>query len=658
MARLKALAADVRAILGPSCKIGYAADWSEYFGYQTPEGDLRFHLDPLWADANVDFVGIDNYMPLSDWRDGTGHADAGAGSIYDLDYLKGNVAGGEGFDWYYACRQRDAQIRTPITDGDGEPWVLRYKDIRNWWGNLHHERLGGVRQALPSVWVPECKPVWFTEFGCPAVDKGTNQPNMFIDPKSSESVLPHYSDGRRDDLIQMQYLRAVTDYWSDAANNPVSAVYGGPMVDMDRAHVWAWDARPFPQFPTNTALWSDGGNYARGHWLNGRTTAQPLASVVAEICARSGVTAVDVTRLYGLVRGYSVADVGSGRAALQPLMLAYGFEALERDGVLVFRMRDGIPLAEVTADDLAVSEETEGWVEASRATEAEIAGRVRLSYVEAEGSYEALAVEAVFPDEVTRGVAQSEVPLALTRSEAQGTVERWLAEARVARDGARFALPPSLGHLGAGDVVRLTDAGLYRIDRVEQAGALAVEAVRIEAEVYRPSDESAEAAVPVVFVPLLPVYPVFLDLPLMTGQEVEHAPHLAVAATPWPGSVAVWKSDQDSGYVLNTTLTAGSVVGLTETALGPARMGVWDRGSVLRVKLGSGALASVTEDQLLNGANLLAVGDGAPGNWELVQFRDAALVGPDTYDLTVLLRGRRGRKAFRQGVGLRAARWC
>ncbi len=62
VARLKALAADVRAILGPSCKIGYAADWSEYSGYQTPEGDLRFHLDPLWSDANVDFVGIDNYM--------------------------------------------------------------------------------------------------------------------------------------------------------------------------------------------------------------------------------------------------------------------------------------------------------------------------------------------------------------------------------------------------------------------------------------------------------------------------------------------------------------------------------------------------------------------------------------------------------------------
>ena len=43
---------------------------------------------------------------------------AGATSIYDPAYLQSNVNGGEGFDWYYASdADRDAQIRTPITDG-------------------------------------------------------------------------------------------------------------------------------------------------------------------------------------------------------------------------------------------------------------------------------------------------------------------------------------------------------------------------------------------------------------------------------------------------------------------------------------------------------------------------------------------------------------
>jgi hypothetical protein len=34
---------------------------------QDGSGDVCFHLDPIWADPNTGFIGIDNYMPLSDW---------------------------------------------------------------------------------------------------------------------------------------------------------------------------------------------------------------------------------------------------------------------------------------------------------------------------------------------------------------------------------------------------------------------------------------------------------------------------------------------------------------------------------------------------------------------------------------------------------------
>src|SRR5690606_1168452 len=193
---LKTLAADVRALL-PGAEIGYAADWTEYFGHQPQDGsgDVYYHLDPLWADANIDFIGIDWYAPLGDWRDGTEHADAAlAQTSHDPAYLRGNVEGGEGYDWYYAsAADRDAQIRTPITDGYGAPWVFRYKDVRAWWSNAHHDRPGGVPAGSPTVWVPQSKPVRFMELGCPAADKGANQPNVFYDPKSSESALPCYS---------------------------------------------------------------------------------------------------------------------------------------------------------------------------------------------------------------------------------------------------------------------------------------------------------------------------------------------------------------------------------------------------------------------------------------------------------------------------------
>ncbi len=651
VAALRALAADVRAILGPDCKIGYAADWSEYASYQTPEGDLRFHLDPLWADANIDFIGIDNYMPLSDWRDGVAHLDAEWGAIYNTDYLQANVAGGEGYDWYYAAPEhRAAQIRTPITDGaHDEPWVYRTKDIRNWWQNEHHDRIGGAREPGATAWVPMSKPVWFTEMGCAAIDKGTNEPNKFLDPKSSESSIPHFSNGRRDDLIQMQYLRAMIGYWGEAANNPVSAVYDAPMVDMSRAHVWAWDARPYPQFPNNLALWSDGENYARGHWLNGRATGQPLANVVAEICEKAGLVSIETDALFGVVRGYSVADVNSARAALQPLMIAYGFEAAEREGVVRFSMRDGRAGSDLAQEDLAISDDLEGTVETARSPEAEIAGRVRLSYVEAEGDYGTRAVEAIFPDEESRNVAQSELALALTRSEAQRTVERWLSEARVARDSARFALPPSMSWLGAGDVVSLEgrdgERRNYRIDRVEQAGALTLEAVRVEPGVYEPSDEAEERAIPRPFSAPVPVSPVFMDLPLMLGAEVAHAPHIAVAASPWPGSVAVWSSTRDEGYQLNKLLPAAAIAGETLTPLFAAAPGLWDRGAPLRVRLTGGDIAAADAGDVLNGANLVAIGTPGGDDWELLQFAKAVLVEPNVWEISERLRGQAGTDA-------------
>ncbi|MEM1388340.1 MAG: glycoside hydrolase/phage tail family protein [Pseudomonadota bacterium] len=646
VAALKALAADVRAILGPGTKISYAADWSEYFGYhpQDGSGDVYFHLDPLWADPNIDFIGIDNYMPLSDWRDGDAHTDADWGSIYDLDYLKANIEGGEGYDWYYAdSAARAAQLRTPITDGaHGEPWVYRYKDLKAWWQNTHHERIGGTRQASATDWVPQSKPIWFTEYGCAAIDKGTNQPNKFLDPKSSESALPHYSNGQRDDYMQMQYLRAVNAFYADAANNPVSTHYSGPMVDMDRAHIWAWDTRPYPFFPGLDEVWSDGANFARGHWLNERASARSLQGVVAEIADAREVATYDVSRVTGLLRGYVPGSVDTGRAELQPLMMAYGFDAVERDGVLRFQSRDGLAKAEIDTQALAVSPEAEADLTLMRSSEADVAGRLSLSFIEADGDYETRAEEVAFPDEAAQTLSSSDVPLVLTQVEARGIAERWLSEARVARDIAQFSLPLSQLGLGAGDVVRLEGAD-YRIDRANLAEFQTVEAVRVERELYTPSDAVELAKRPRPYWAPVPVYPLFMDLPLLRGDETPHAPYLAATAKPWPGAVAVYDAASDAGYGLNTVITQASVIGITQTALDQATPGVLDRGAPLRIKLISGALSSAALDDVLAGANAAAIGDGSAAAWEVIQFTDAELSDePFVYEISGRLRGQAG----------------
>ncbi len=650
VAAFRALAAEVRALLGPGVKIGYAADWSEYWGHTLANGDRLFHLDPLWADGNIDFIGIDNYMPLSDWRDDTDHADEARRAIYDLDYLRANIEGGEGFDWYYTGPEAvAAQRRDPITDGAfNEPWVFRYKDIRAWWSNLHHDRVNGVRNPVPTAWAPGSKPVWFTEIGCPAVDKGTNQPNVFLDPKSSESALPRASNGARDDLIQFQYLRALLGYWGDPVRNPVSPIYGGPMIDLTHTFVWAWDARPFPAFPRLRAVWSDGENYTRGHWITGRMGARTLASVVTEICHRVGMYDIDMSQLHGLVRGYAVTDVTDARAALQPLMLRHGFDAVERDGRIAFLTRDGRAQAVVDADALVETDEVPGALRADRAAEADMAGRVRLRFVEAEADYEIAAEESVLPDAATHAVAASDLPLVMTRTEARQTVERWLSESRIARDGVKLALPPSRADLRAGDVIDLRTgaaAGLYRIDTLELGPFRIADAVRVEPVAYRALEMPDDAPPVSDFTPPIPPLPLFMDLPLIRGNEVDHAPHLALAATPWPGAMALYAASGGQDFTLLNLFGRPAAIGTLMTALPSASAAVIDRGAPIQVRMARGTLQSVGLDRLLAGANLAVIGDGRPDGWEVIQFAQADLIAPDEYLISHRVRGRNGSDA-------------
>ncbi|MDO5647992.1 glycoside hydrolase TIM-barrel-like domain-containing protein [Paracoccus sp. (in: a-proteobacteria)] len=650
VAELCRLAADVRQILGPDVKISYASDWSEYFGHHPGNGELFFHLDPLWADENVDFIGIDNYMPLSDWRDGDAHLDAGFGRIDNPDYLRGNVCGGEGFDWFYASdTERDAQRRTPITDGYyDEAWVWRYKDIRAWWENLHYNRPGGVRDDQATAWVPGSKPIWFTELGCAALDKATNQPNKFLDAMSSESTLPHYSNGTRDDAIQAAYIAAVMDYWRDGANNPAMPD-GRRMVDVERAHLWCWDARPFPAFPARRDLWSDGPAWDRGHWLNGRAGAVSLRAVVGDICRRAGVADFDTSQISGVVRGFALTGNDTGRAALQPLMLAHGFDAVERDGVLRFIARDGLARATIGPDDLALADGVTGF-ETVRAPDAQIAGRLRLTHVEAGADYGAATAAGSLPDHRQDSISDSEFAMSLTRAEGRAIIERWLAEAAISRDTARFAVPPSRADLGPGDVVRVAMPDLpaqrWRIDRVERAGAITIDAVRVEPGAYTPSLRHDEDTAIRRFVPPLPVFPVFLDLPLLRGDEDPAAPYLAVTARPWPGSVAAYVSDDaGGGFDHNLHLDQAAVIGRTLNDLSRARPGVLDRGAPLKVRLRAGALSSVTQRAMLSGRNLLAIGTGDLTGWEVMQFTRAELVAPDVWDISGRLRGQAGTDA-------------
>ena len=650
VAALVALAADVKAML-PDAKVSYAADWSEYFGHQPGDGsgDVRFHLDPLWSSADIGFVGIDNYMPLTDWRDGNQHTDrlAGTRSIYDLDYLKAGIAGGEGFDWYYAGEAaRTAQTRTAITDGAyGKPWVFRHKDLKSWWLNAHYDRPGGVEAAAPTGWVPQSKPFWFTEAGCAAIDKGTNQPNAFVDAKSSESLLPYFSSGHRDDFLQNRFVTAIGEYWSAAGGgNPVSAVYGAPMLDAARLFLWAWDARPFPYFPALDDVWADGPNYSFGHWLNGRIGAVPLARLIAEICDAYGFTAYDVSEVEGLADGFVIERPMAARDALEGLLAAFAIDAIESGGKLKFRMRRKDAAATIVHDELAETDAQTPLFALTRAQETELPAAVKLVYVETAAEYRLASVEARRLRGSSAREAGLQLPCAIGQATAQARADVVLQESWAGRETIDFALPPGRIDLEPGDVVEIELGSAMRPVRIEQVtdGALRrLRARSYEAAVFDPPDAPQRGftlrAATVLGQPDVAI----LDIPVIVPGVPSHAPWFAASAKPWPGKLAAYKQRSATSYAFNRMIEAQATKGLLLDALPAGPLYVLDRAASVSVALAAGGLSSVSMGELLAGANAAAIGDPVTG-WEVLQFATANLIATGTYRIGSLLRGQSG----------------
>lgn len=663
VAALVQLAADVKTILGAGTLVTYGADWSEYFGHQpspatgAANGDLTFHLDPLWASANIDAVGIDCYWPLADWRTGSAHLDwqAGARAITDLNYLKSNIFGAEGYDWYYAsAADRDAQVRTPITDGGGKPWVYRFKDIRAWWGNPHYNRVGGAEQASATAWTPQSKPIWFTELGCPAVDKGANQPNVFHDPKSSESAFPYFSSGARDDFMQRRYLQAMHEFFDAThagyapGSNPISPVYGAPMLALDRIYVYTWDARPYPAFPNNTAAWGDGPNWTHGHWLNGRIASAPVAQTVAAILDDYGFADYDVSTLRGVIGGAVIDRIMAPREALQPLELSQFIDSVESAGKIRFRPR-GLngPVVTLAPGDLVETAPEAARFQLTRGQETELPAAAKIGYVAAGTSYHGAIAEARRSGVGSQRIASADLALVLDEAQAEAIAQSWLFEAWAARERATFALPPSRLALEPGDLVTLSVDGrerLLRLIEVADGGRREVHALGLDPGAYdvidAPTRAARAATVAVYGKPLF----AFLDLPLLRGDEIAHAGYVAAYQSPWPGSIAVYRSPGADGFLLNTQLAARATMGETRSGLASGPTGCWDMANAVTVELAYGQLLSVTDLALFDGANLAAI-ETAGGQWELIQFGRAELTGDKTYRLSRLLRGQAGTEA-------------
>lgn len=496
---------------------------------------------------------------------------------------------------------------------------------------------------------PQFAAAWCDELGCPAVDKGPNQPNAFPDPKSAEGSTPWFSNKGRSDLAQSRFLKAHMSHWDpssaefDEAGNPLSPIYGGRMIDHERSYLWAWDARPFPAFPQRADLWSDGAHWSRGHWLNGRLSSPDMAGLVAAILQDHGYHDAIVGEVDGSVTGYVIAEPTTARAALEPLADLFDLSAHETGGKLVIERagagrRPALAIAELVVDEEAAT------LEAVRNPDHELPVEALLNSVEPASDYQVATVRR------TRGGAPGSrqkaiyFPGVLETGQAGALLDDWLKRVWYQRETVSFAVPQPNADIAPGAVVRLPAFGPssdYLVTSVEDGLTRRVEARQIFPTVPSPWRESVLPSVQQV--PIIAGQPhvLFLDLPAGAGgTSATEQFRVAVWQKPWR-SQTVFASPEGEGFASRQFVSRAASVGRLLEPLPPGQEGRLVHGDAIMVELFDAEAQSVSLLQMLNGANSAAVRSAA-GVWEVLQFRQAEQVAPQTWRLSSLLRGQLG----------------
>lgn len=384
-----------------------------------------------------------------------------------------------------------------------------------------------------------------------------------------------------------------------------------------------------------------------------------IASILSDVCARAGLAEdqIDVSDMEEhYVRGYPVARMSTARAIIDPLRVVGLFDYVESSRQIIFRRRGGATVAYLQDSDLAVVEEgaeSPPAIIVTKAQDVELPRQIRLRYSSYARDYE--RGEQLSPARIgTVGVNDIavDIPVVIDDDEAAQIAEIMFREAWASRWSYEFALGPEYHALEPGDVVTLpVDGRRYRvrITGIDDAGLMIrrVRALRDDDGSYVSSAIATAPVRPSPRVVLVGETELeLLDIPALRDEDDDPGLYAAMwrsgVGQTWHGARLHRSVDSGATWQEIATVANQAVVGELVSAPSSGDGYTWDdeQEIVVDIVTDDAALSSRTDEAVVAGANLLAIGEH--GRWHLVQFANAELVSPGRYRLTRLLLGRRG----------------
>lgn len=382
-------------------------------------------------------------------------------------------------------------------------------------------------------------------------------------------------------------------------------------------------------------------------------------AVVVDLATRAGVD-IDVSLLDGNVGsldGYVIDQEVTVAEALSPLSAVYYFDVAERGGTLVCVPRGMDAVATIRMADagaVALGNTSQATIANERIPEAELPQQVAVTYRDLYRDLQPATQRA----ERNLGSAKEnvtvDVPLTLDADQARRIAHRVLWGAICARRSAKLSVSPRWIGVLPSDVISLempTGAFLpFRLIKSTMGadGVLEWEAQYEDPEIYNcgvVGGETTTTTSPETTSPGVTTL-VCLDIPLLRDAHDNTGFYWIVsgASAGWRGAV-VWRStDGGTDYEAISEITGGGTLGTVATALPAGPGDVWDWANTITVTLidDDGELESRSQLSVLNGSNAAWIGPASGLGGELLQFQTATLVSAGVYELSGLLRGRRG----------------
>lgn len=388
-----------------------------------------------------------------------------------------------------------------------------------------------------------------------------------------------------------------------------------------------------------------------------------VIEAIQSIALNSGIT-INTDKLElntGFLAGYTINQEMSPNEALAPIASAHHFDVAELgDGLHCIprgmKARTTIPAGDLGA--FANGREATASIEYERSPDFEIPQEVAVSFYDYERDLQINTARARYEAGNHKSNISLVLPITLTPDQGLAIAQRILWGIRFSSVKGTVSLSEKWIRLVPGDVIRIPGPrGLlpFLINRILHGanGVLQLDVTYEDAGAYPdivpltsshtpapgPGGEGGSAQPG-------PTTMILLDIPILRDAHDDAGFYRAGSGSidAWTGYSALRSTDGGTDYESIVDTAGGCSMGDVEGIVPDGPIDVWDRTTVIRLTLlnANKELDTISEASVYNGGNGLWIGNPETGHGEILQFMTATFVSAGVYDVSDLLRGRRG----------------